>query len=67
MPGLPARVQAAAHLRRPRSVAHELPKFAPVLTGGLPKKALEARTAVMTHQVLRQQLAGVLNEPEHRR
>eukprot|EP00969_Alexandrium_andersonii_P271080 11981077-Alexandrium_andersonii.AAC.1 len=46
---------------------HEFPKLVPVLTGGLPKKALEARTAVVARQVLGQQLAGVLNEPEHRR
>eukprot|EP00969_Alexandrium_andersonii_P111614 4929814-Alexandrium_andersonii.AAC.1 len=60
-------VQAAVHLRRPHPVAHELPKLAPVLAGGFSEQALEARTAVKAHQVLSQQLPGMLHEPEHSR
>eukprot|EP00969_Alexandrium_andersonii_P195800 8650156-Alexandrium_andersonii.AAC.1 len=44
-PRLPAGVQATVHLRRPRPVAHELPKLVPVLAGRLSEQALEARTA----------------------
>eukprot|EP00969_Alexandrium_andersonii_P181332 8012163-Alexandrium_andersonii.AAC.1 len=33
--------------------------------GGLAEKALEARAAIVARQVLRQQLAGTLDEPEH--
>eukprot|EP00969_Alexandrium_andersonii_P353378 15439753-Alexandrium_andersonii.AAC.1 len=46
---------------------HELPELVPIRSGGLAEKALEARTAVMARRVLRQQLAGMLDEPEHRR
>eukprot|EP00969_Alexandrium_andersonii_P042458 1862940-Alexandrium_andersonii.AAC.1 len=49
-PRPPAGVQAAVHFRRPRPVAHELSKLVPALTGGLPEKALEARTAVVAVQ-----------------
>eukprot|EP00969_Alexandrium_andersonii_P164268 7260239-Alexandrium_andersonii.AAC.1 len=42
---------------------HEFPKLVPVITGGRPEQAFEARTAVMAHQVLGQQLAGMLDEP----
>eukprot|EP00969_Alexandrium_andersonii_P348738 15419900-Alexandrium_andersonii.AAC.1 len=41
------------------------PNSYPSSQEGLPKKALEARKAVVAHQVLCQQLASTLNQPEH--
>eukprot|EP00969_Alexandrium_andersonii_P158533 7004019-Alexandrium_andersonii.AAC.1 len=58
-------VQATAHLRRPHPVVYKLAELVPVLAGGLAEEALKARTAVVAHQALRQQLASMLDQPEH--
>eukprot|EP00969_Alexandrium_andersonii_P154275 6819987-Alexandrium_andersonii.AAC.2 len=62
---LPPRVQAPAHVVRPRAVMHLLTELVAIAPTGLTKKPLERCPAVVAHEVLREELSGTLRQPEH--
>eukprot|EP00969_Alexandrium_andersonii_P284447 12575124-Alexandrium_andersonii.AAC.1 len=63
----PTRVQAPAHVARPRAVARVLAELVAVAPAGLAEEPLECRPAVVAHEVLREELAGMLHQPAHDR
>eukprot|EP00969_Alexandrium_andersonii_P053613 2358570-Alexandrium_andersonii.AAC.1 len=64
---LPPRVQAPAHVARPHAVPHLLAELVTVAPAGLAKEPLEICPAVVAREVLREELSGMLHQPEHGR
>eukprot|EP00969_Alexandrium_andersonii_P323829 14308250-Alexandrium_andersonii.AAC.1 len=58
---LPTRAQAPAHVARPHAVMRLLAELVAIAPAGLAEEPLECRPAVVAHEVLREELAGMLH------
>eukprot|EP00969_Alexandrium_andersonii_P358729 15451635-Alexandrium_andersonii.AAC.1 len=64
---LPPRVQAPVRIAQPHAVVRLLAELVAVAPAELAEEPLERRPTVVAHEVLRDQLSGMLRQPEHDR